>query len=376
MIAAGSPEDPSIGIIRPMPDAMQAERIRRFAVLAAVAFLVVLLYRVLEPFIAALAWAVILTLALWPPYRAMRDRIGGPTWLAPTVATATIGLVILVPLTTLGLLLVGEARDLAEHARAWLLGETGDLAGLLRSVPLAGEALEKGLLDWRRDPDELQAVLRQNTETMVSLATRAMANVGRNAFKIVVCIFSAWFLFRHAETLRRQVSDGVRRLGGDRGEALLNRIRITVRATVYGLVMTALVQAILTALGFWIAGASYPLLLGVLMFVFSFIPFGPPLVWGPASISFFFNGEIGWGIATFLWGAAVISSMDNILRPLFIGQATRMPVILVFMGVIGGVTAFGMVGLFVGPVIIAVSLALWEDWIAHQPGLVPKKETG
>ena len=211
----------------------------------------------------------------------------------------------------------------------------------------------------------LQVLLRHNTETMISLATRAMTNLGRNIFKLVVCVFTTWFLFRHGDVLKDQLKEGVGRLGGERAEKLLGRIRETVRAVVYGLVMTALAQAVLTALGFWVAGASYPLLLGALMFVCSFIPFGPPLVWVPASLSFFVDGEVGWGIATFVWGATVISSMDNVLRPLFIGQVTRMPVLLVFMGVIGGLMAFGMVGLFVGPVIIAVALALWEDWVEH-----------
>ena len=350
-----------------MTGSPQAERIRRMALVVALAGFVVLLYRVMEPFIAALVWAAILALALWPLYARLRGRLPRPPWLAATLMTAGIALVILIPMITFGLLMVGEARSLGAEVGGLLSGETGDLEGVLRSLPGVGDPLADGLVAWRSDRKGLEEFLRQNTETMIGLATRAMANIGRNGFKLLVCVFTVWFLFRHGDSLRRQLVDGVGKLGGDRASALLNRIRDTVRAVVYGLVMTALVQAVLTALGFWVAGASYPLLLGALMFVFSFIPFGPPLVWGPAAISFLVAGDVAWGVAMLVWGAAVISSMDNILRPLFIGQATSMPVLLVFMGVIGGVVAFGMVGLFAGPVVIAVALALWNDWLEHGP---------
>jgi predicted PurR-regulated permease PerM len=140
-------------------------------------------------------------------------------------------------------------------------------------------------------------------------------------------------------------------------------VRWTVRATVYGLVVTAIVQAILASLGFWVAGVSYPLLLGALVFLLSFIPFGPPIVWLPAALVVLSDGRIGWGIFLLIWGGGVVSSMDNILRPIFIGKAASLPILLVFIGVIGGVMAFGMVGLFTGPVVVAVALALWQDWV-------------
>jgi predicted PurR-regulated permease PerM len=206
----------------------------------------------------------------------------------------------------------------------------------------------------------------------VGLVRRGVTNLGRNLFKVILCIVTVWFVLLHGDELDRQVTRAFNILGGERGLDILRRIRQTVRAVVYGMIMTAIAQALLTVLGFWVAGHPYPLLLGALMFIMSFIPFGPPVIWLPASLSFFLHGEYGWGIATFIWGAGVISTIDNILRPVFIGKATHMPVLLIFVGVIGGVMAFGMVGLFVGPVVVAVALALWMEWVQHhESDLVP-----
>ncbi len=357
-----------------MPDPTRVERYRRFALIASAGLFGFLLYRVLEPFLAALCWAAILSLAIWPGYMVVRRRLSGGSWVAPTLAVGVVAVVILAPMGTVGLLLAMETRDLATELQSWLLSDP-DLPATLRTFPIGGEGLSDHLLRWRQAPESLSQVLSQNTEGVLGLASRAATNVGRNAFKFLVCIFSMWFLLRRGDELRDQIAVLCRRVGGARGEELLARVKVTVRATFYGLVMTALVQAVLTSLGFWVAGSPYPLVLGALVFVFSFIPFGPPLVWGPAALAILFDGRPGWGIAMLIWGALVVSSMDNVLRPIFIGQATKMPVILVFMGVIGGATAFGMVGLFLGPVIMAVAQAIWEDWVAHKDDPRPAEVT-
>jgi predicted PurR-regulated permease PerM len=277
-----------------------------------------------------------------------------------------ITVVLVVPLGLVGLLIVGEAQTLVESVRAWVMGEKGDLAGSLGDLPFFGDELRRGLLNLREDPQRLQEILNANRNTLIGLATRAMGDLVENGFKILVCIFSAYFLFRHGELLVQQARAAVRGFGGPRIESLLIQIKETVRAVVFGLVMTALAQAGLAALGFYVAGVAFPLLLALLTFVFSFIPFGPPIIWVPASISVMIEGRMLAGILLFIWGAGAISSIDNVLRPIFIGQATRMPVLMVFIAVLGGVMSFGMVGLFVGPVIMAIALALWREWVARQ----------
>jgi predicted PurR-regulated permease PerM len=263
----------------------------------------------------------------------------------------------------LGLLLVGEAERFAADFEMILKGERGDLLRVVSGIPLVGDSLSDGILRWREDPSALNRILESNRDNLFSLATKTLGDLTRNTFKIIVCIFSTYFLFRHGEGLGDQISRACLRLGGPQANDLLPRVRWTVRATVYGLVVTAIVQAILASLGFWVAGVSYPLLLGALVFLLSFIPFGPPIVWLPAALVVLSDGRIGWGIFLLIWGGGVVSSMDNILRPIFIGKAASLPILLVFIGVIGGVMAFGMVGLFTGPVVVAVALALWQDWV-------------
>lgn len=342
------------------------ERIRRVLATAGLVGLGLLFYSTIHPFVAALAWSVILALSLWPMFRWVRKRLPGPAAAAPLLMVAFITLGLLIPLVLTGLLVVGEAQDLVENVRGHVMGERGDLAATLAQVPFAGEGLRDGLESLRARPELFQKSLNENREVLLGIATKVMGDLLQNTFKIVICIFSAYFLFRYGESLAEQTRLALSRLGGARLEALLPRVRETVRAVVYGLLMTALAQAGLAALGFWVAGVSYPLLLALLIFIVSFIPFGPPFIWVPAAVSVMMNGRMMAGILLFIWGAGVISGVDNVLRPIFIGQATRMPVLLVFIAVLGGVVSFGMVGLFVGPVIMAVTLSLWRDWIARQ----------
>jgi predicted PurR-regulated permease PerM len=134
---------------------------------------------------------------------------------------------------------------------------------------------------------------------------------------------------------------------------------------VYGILLTALVQGTLAGLGYWVAGMASPVTLGVLTALFALIPFGTPLVWGGAGAWLLFQGETGAAIGVWIWGAAVVSQIDNVLRPIFISSVGAIPFLLVLFGVLGGLLAFGLVGLFVGPIVLAVAWAVWREWAAH-----------
>jgi predicted PurR-regulated permease PerM len=137
---------------------------------------------------------------------------------------------------------------------------------------------------------------------------------------------------------------------------------------VYGILGTALAQGILAGMGLWISGVPAPLLLGLLTFFLSLIPMGPPLVWIPATLWLFYRGDPGWGVFMGMWGAVIVSGVDNLLKPYLISRGSNLPFVLVFLGVFGGVIAFGFIGIFLGPTLLAVGYALLQDWSAQKKG--------
>ena len=143
---------------------------------------------------------------------------------------------------------------------------------------------------------------------------------------------------------------------------------------VNGILGTALAQSVLALVGFWVAGVPAAMLLGLLTFFLSIIPMGPPLVWLPASLWLYFHGQTGWAIFVAGYGLVVISSIDNFIKPYLISRGGTLPLLLVFMGVLGGLMAFGFIGVFLGPVILAISYALLSEWM--RPATQPETAEG
>jgi predicted PurR-regulated permease PerM len=156
------------------------------------------------------------------------------------------------------------------------------------------------------------------------------------------------------------------RFAGPRARHLLAVVGATVKGVIYGLIGTALAQGILAAIGFWIAGVPEPLLLGFLTFVLSFVPMGPPLVWGSVTLWLLAQGAVWWGIFVAAWGLLLVSTIDNVLRPYVLGKTNNLPVVLGLFGFLGGILAFGFIGVFLGPTLLAVGYALFLEWTAAE----------
>lgn len=186
--------------------------------------------------------------------------------------------------------------------------------------------------------------------------------VGHGVTQVLISAFLAFFLLRDAPELAERLAVAVEHLAGDRGRYLVKVAGGTVRGVIFGILGTALAQALVAGLGFWIAGVPGAVLLSVLTFFFAVIPLGPPLIWLPASFWLFAQQKPGLGVFMLLWGFLGISSVDNFLRPYLISQGSKMPFALIFCGVIGGALAFGLVGVFIGPTLLAVVFRLIEEW--------------
>lgn len=344
----------------------QRERMRRALVLGALALLAGLLYVTVHHFLKSLAWAVVLSLSLWPVHGWMIARWPKRRNLAAGIMVFGILLLVLLPVGGLGVLVGGEIARLA-----WSLEH--DLEPQVLERTLREELPEGPVTDWLRQEilsggEGLTAVIPRIGGMIVDSFTSLLSNLLGFAFGLVVCLFATFFLFRHGEVLGSELLRAADALGGKRLSEIVMATRRTVRGVVVGLLLTALAQAVLATAAYIVVGLKFPLLFGVITFFLSFLPIGPPLIWIPAGLwLIFIQDRTGAGIGILLWGGGVVSTVDNVLRPLLIGRSTSMAVLPVFMGVVGGLLTFGMVGVFIGPVVIAVCLELYRDWLQHGP---------
>ena len=185
--------------------------------------------------------------------------------------------------------------------------------------------------------------------------------------QLALSVFIAFFFFRDGEAIIERARGALERLAGERGQRLAAVATLTVRGVVVGILGTALAQGVLMAIGLLLVGIKAAPLLGLVTFFLSPVPVGPPLVWIPAGLWLLQQGSIGSGTFILLWGLLVVSTVDNILKPLIISRGSDLPFVLVLLGVLGGAVAFGFIGVFLGPVLLAVGAALVREWADSAP---------
>jgi predicted PurR-regulated permease PerM len=356
----------------------QTEKDRRLIALTVLAFLALGTYVVMSPFLVSIAWAIILVFVTWPVYRFLRSPLGHRPALTAGLMTLLLTFLIIVPVGFLVFAAVEELGVFVRQVGDWL--RAPEIPDAIKALPLVGSEIEPFVKKYIGAPEEGGPETRQIKEAAVAAFGFAQGLVGGIAgvvFKIAMCLFTAYFLYRHGELLAGQVARVAIRVGGPRYEGLLNTIRATVRAAVYGVLLTAVAQGFLAGIGFYVVGAPVPLLLALATVVASLIPFAPPIIYLGAAGAMLARGDDWWwpaGLA--LWGISVVSTADNVIRPLFISQATHTPLLLVFFGVIGGIVAFGLIGVILGPVILTVAMVLWKEWAQAEDGGDPALDTG
>jgi predicted PurR-regulated permease PerM len=219
-----------------------------------------------------------------------------------------------------------------------------------------------------RDPGALGDELRQLADRSFGEVTKIAGGVGRNIVKLLFAVLTLFFMYRDGKAFAAQIASVLEQILGRRVHNYIDAIGQTVKAVVYGLVLAALAQGTLAGLGYWAAGVEAPVFLGAFTATAAMIPFAVPFVWITVGSWLLLSGKTAAGIGLLVWGATAVSWIDNIVRPLVISSSTRIPFLLVLFGVLGGLTAFGLVGLFVGPVILAVLIAVWREWLAESRG--------
>jgi predicted PurR-regulated permease PerM len=336
--------------------------LRRAVVAGLLGGLLLLGFVVLQPFLAPIAWAAIFTYVSWPVHLRLLARMRGSRTWAALVMTATLTLALSAVLLWLGLLLRSEGVAASREVTA-LLQAGVHLPEPIARLPWLGPWLQERLTELGSDRDAWGRQIAELAEQWGGRAMRIVGDLGVNALRFAVSLVTAFFLFRDGDRLLEELRRVLHGMLGDRVHDYFNAIGDTIRAVVYGLLLAAFAQGLMAGLGYWMAGVKAPVFWGAATGVVALLPFGAPLVWGSIGAWLVLRGDVGAGLGLLLWGALAVSWIDNLVRPLIISGVAKVPFLLVMFGVLGGLAAFGLIGLFVGPVALAVLLAVWREWV-------------
>jgi predicted PurR-regulated permease PerM len=339
-----------------------ATRIEQWIALAVLAVLVAGCYLVLQPFLTAVLWAIILCCTTWPVFTRLQHVMRGRVTLPALVLTLAVSLVLLAPFVIVGISLAENANQLIVQGRRLINEGPPDPPAWVAQIPLIGDRAQAYWSHIAHDSASLLADLNQYIQPLQTFALSSGAALAHGVLQLTLSILIAFFFYRDGEAMSQRLTAGVGRIAGERGRHLIGVAVSTMRRVVYGILGTAIGQGVLAAVGFWLAGVPAAPLLGLATFFLSPVPIGPPLVWAPAAFWLFTQGQTGWGAFMLIWGVAVVSSVDNVIKPLIISHGSNLPFILVLLGVLGGVIAFGFIGVFLGPTLLAIGFALIQDW--------------
>jgi len=345
-----------------MNTAMKGDLVRTILQVLVIAALVIASLWIISPFLPAIVWATMIVVATWPLFLGLEARLWGRRGLAIGVMTIAILLVLFVPLSLAISALVDNADAAVAFGKRIAHEGLPHLPASVEQLPLIGQPLTKawngvlelGLADlWKR----VAPYLGQTAKWIASQA----GGLGLVALHFILTAVIAGVLYAYGESAAQAIQRFVSRLAGASGEASVVLAGQAIRAVAMGIVVTALIQSLVGGLGLLVAGVPHVSVLAALMFMFCIAQLGPGLVLFPAVAWMYWRGDSGWATFLLIWSIGTVS-MDNFLRPILIRRGADLPLLLIFAGVIGGLLAMGLIGLFVGPVVLAVTYRLAEAW--------------
>jgi len=336
---------------------------RTFLVILVIAALIAGSLWTLLPFLGALIWAATIVVATWPVLVRVERLMGGRRVPATALMTLVMLAIFIVPFGLAAAVLVDAAvggvdllRELATEGLdpppAWLAG-----------LPWVGPRLAA---KWQElaaaSPETVAEALRPYVRSTASWVMAVTGGFGAVVIQLLLTVVIAAILYSNGETASKGVLMFARRIGKERGEQTMRLAGQAVRGVALGVIVTAVVQSIIAGLGLWLAGVPRPGLLLAVIFVLCVAQLGPIPVLAPAIIWLFWSGHIGWG-SVLVVVAVIVAVIDNVMKPLLIRKGVDLPLLLIIAGVIGGLIGFGVVGLFIGPVILAVTYTLLDSWV-------------
>jgi predicted PurR-regulated permease PerM len=334
---------------------------------------------VLYPFVSALLWALILCFVTWPTFLWGVRLLGGRRTLAATLMALLVAALLVVPLVAVSLSLADNVSNLATVVSRTLEQGVPEPPAWVADIPLVGHRLHLAWQELTHDSSRVATTLQRLVVPVSRWLLSQGVALGAGVLYLTLSVLMLFFLYRDGAALAARLQEVTGRIAGARAQRLLDLAVSTVRGVVYGILGSLLAQGILAAIGFLVAGVPGALLLGFLTLFLAIVPGGPALLWLPASLWLYKQGATGWAIFLALWGVLVVGTADNVIKPYLIGRGSDLPFIIVLLGVLGGAVAFGVIGIFLGPTLLAIGYTVVRDWALAEPvaaAVVPGHEQG
>lgn len=318
-----------------------------------------LCWLMLRPFMGVLAWAVVLVIVFYPVHKKIGSRIGRRSWSA-LISCLLVVLVVVLPLTLVTLAVIHEfskvAPDLPSNL-SYLFSQQPAVLGKVSDWAQSRFGID--ILSWQ---DFFIQQFRNLSQRLLGASFNLLGNVISSIIKAFFVIFTMYYLFRDGDKIANKLPDALP-LDREQSEALIFRTQQVVNASVYGVVTIAALQGFLGGIAYWILGIPSPILWAVLTAFVCMIPLaGSFLVWAPLAIYLILTGHWIKALLLIIWGGLVISMIDNLLRPKLVGNQTRLHELFIFFSVLGGISVFGLLGIVLGPVVLAITLGLLETF--------------
>src|SRR5262245_18856871 len=319
---------------------------------------------ILRPFIAATLWAATVVVATWPMMLALQSRLGGRRWPAVALMSAVMLLLLVVPLALAALTIIDHADEIVGWVTAAASSGVPSPPEWVRRIPLFGARLVR---QWQQlaatSQEELAVQAAPYARIVVLWVAGRAGDFGALVVHFLLTVLITAILYTTGETAVSGVRRFARRVAGDRGDDSVVLAGQAIRAVALGVVVTALVQSAAAGIGLAAVGIPYAGVLTAIILILCIAQLGPLLVLAPLVGWLYWSGDAVWGTVLLVW-TLVVGALDNVLRPILIKRGADLPLLLIFAGVIGGLISFGVIGLFVGPVVLAVTYRLLESWVA------------
>jgi predicted PurR-regulated permease PerM len=317
---------------------------------------------VLYPFLSAVLWAGILVYTTWPGFIWLRASMRGRARLAAGAMVLLTAAVVLLPVVVAAPASAEDVSALRGVFMEWVRQGLPPAPDWLADLPMIGPKAAELWNHWAADIGAILGAIRPYLGVVVEDSLAILLSIANGVLMFAFALFIAFFLFVHGDPLAVRLRVLVCRVAGDQAERLLEVTGATVRGVVYGVLGTAIVQGLLTSLGLWVTGVPRALLLGFIAGLMSVLPVGAPAIWIPAAIWLMATGSLWWGVFLFVYGIVAISGSDSVIRPWFIARGAHLPFMLTALGALGGALAYGLLGIFLGPVLLGVGYTLVAEW--------------